>query len=176
MPLNRTQKKELTDEYKGIIDQSAGFVIFEYRGITVEEVTNLRNKIREAGGVTRVVKNRMLKRAIEDRPYPELNEHLTGPNAIIFSGDDPVAPVKNLMDFVKEHENLKIKAGVVNDTFLDAAQVEQLSKIPPKDQLYAKILGGIKAPASNILGCVKGAHQKLHGLIKALAEKIEDAA
>ena len=68
MPLNRTQKKELTDEYKGIIDQSAGFVIFEYRGITVEEVTSLRNKIREAGGITRVVKNRMLKRAIEDRP------------------------------------------------------------------------------------------------------------
>ncbi len=87
-----------------------------------------------------------------------------------------MAPVKKLVEFAKDHEAVKVKAGVVNDMYLDAAKVEELSKIPSQDQLYAKILGGIKAPASNVLGGIKGLHQKLFGLLTAYNQKMEEAA
>ncbi|RJP20943.1 MAG: 50S ribosomal protein L10 [Candidatus Omnitrophota bacterium] len=176
MSLKRTDKEKLVEEYNALLEKSSGMLIFDYRGLTVEQVTELRNNIRSAGGTMRVVKNRMMKRIVKDKPYAKIQEVLFGPSAVIFAGDDPVAPAKKLVEFAKTHEPVKIKAGVVNEAYLDAAQVDILSKIPSKEQLYAKILGGIKAPASNILGCLKGMHQKLHGLMKAYADKLEEAA
>ncbi len=176
MPLTPSQKKELTQDYLSKIDQAPGFLVFNYQGLTVKEISELRGKIREAEAAMFVVKNRMLKRAIEGKPYSELNDILVGANAVIFAGDDPVSPAKALVDFAKDHDKVEILAGVVDDAYMDAKQVEALSKIPSKDQLYANILGGVKAPASNILGCVKGLGNKLHGLMTAYVEKLEEAA
>ncbi len=176
MPIKRSDKETLVQVYTRFLDQSAGLLLFDYRGLTVGEITELRNKVRKAGGTLRVVRNRMLKRVIANKPYTEMNDLLKGPNCVIFTGPDPVSPAKALVEFAKTHEKIQIRGGAVNDSFLTAAQVDQLSKIPPIDQLYAKILGGVKAPASKILGGVKGLHNKLHGLIKAHCEKLEQAA
>ncbi len=177
MPLKREDKVKLAEEYQSSIEKSSGILLFDYRGLTVEQVSELRSNIRQAGGNMRVVKNRMMKLAIKDKPYEkEIYDFFVGPSAVIFMEDDPVAPTKQLVEFAKNHEQIKIKAGIVYDAFLNAERVDQLSKIPSQDQLYAQILGGIKAPASNILGCVKGLHQKLFGLIKAYTDKLEEAA
>lgn len=176
MPLTRGQKIQLSEDYGALVEKSSGFVVFDYRGLTVEQVTRLRNNIRKAGGTMRVVKNRMLKRAIENKPYAKIGEILFGPSAVMFAGDDPVAPTKALVDFAKDHEVINIKGGVVGDSYLNAAQIDQLSKVPPIEQLYSKILGGIKAPASNVLGGIKGLHNKIHGLINAYCQKLEEAA
>lgn len=176
MPMKRSEKHTLEQEYTQFLEKSSGILLFDYRGLTVAEISQLRSKVRKAGGTLRVVRNRMLKRAISDRPYKQMGELLKGPNCVIFSGKDPVSPAKELMEFAKTHEKVKIRGGAVNDTFLNAAQVELLSKVPPIEQLYAKILGGVKAPASKVLGGVKGLHNKLHGLLKAYCEKLEKAA
>lgn len=176
MVLKRKDKVDLSNEYGAMLDKVSGLMVFDYRGLKVSEVTELRAKVGETGASMRVVKNRMLKRAIEGRPYDGINEVLLGPSAVIFAGDDPVAPAKALVDFAKNHEAIQIKGGMVSNTYLDAKQAEELAKIPSMPVLQAKILGGIKAPASNLLGNFKGMHQKLHGLMKAYAEKLESAA
>jgi len=176
MPLRRQDKQKMVDEFKSLIDNSSGFLVFDYRGLNVSQISALRSKVRESNSTLRIIRNRMLKLAVSDQPYQEINQILTGPSAVIFAGPDPVAPAKALVDYAKDFEFVKIKGGVVNGRFMDAGQVELLSKVPPLEQLQAKILGGIKAPASNILGGIKGLSNKLHGLMKAYVEKLEQAA
>jgi large subunit ribosomal protein L10 len=178
MPLSRQGKVELGDQYKGMVENTAGLLVFTYHGLSVAKISALRTKVREAGGQMQVVKNRMLKRAVEGKDYSDqLKEYLVGPNAVIFANEeDPISPAKALVDFAKTNEAIEIKAGVVGSDFIDAKGVVELSKVPSKEELYAKILGGIKAPASGILGGVKGLHQKLHGLFTAYTEKLEKEA
>jgi len=176
MPMKRTDKEKLANEYSAILENVPGLLVFEYHRLKVGHLVELRNKIRETGSTMRVVKNSMMRRAIQGKPYSKMLDILLGPNAVIFTGPDPVAPAKELLDFIKAHDVVKIKGGMVSNAYLDAKQVEFLAKIPPKKELFAKILGGVKAPATNILGCLKGAHQKLHGLLKAYADKLESAA
>mgnify|MGYP006271234975 CR=1 FL=1 len=179
MPLRRAEKIQLTDDYQKMVEDSQALLVFDYLGLNVEQFTELRRKVRESEGNIKVVKNRMLKRAIADKPYSgPMDEHLVGPSAVLFTtGEDPVKPTKTLVDYIKDHEDLlQIKCGMFNDGYLDSAQVEELAKTPPIEQLHAKILGGIKAPASNLLGLFKGSHQKLHGLFTAYAQKLEEAS
>ncbi len=177
MTVTRSDKEKLTQLYTENLEGAAGFLLFNYHKLSVDKISALRNQIREAGGVMRVVRNRMMKRVIADRPYKEdINNLLLGPNCVIFSGDDPVAPAKILMEFAKKNDQIEIRGGVVGEDYLDAAQVAILSKTPSLNQLHSMILGSVKAPASNVLGCVKGLHNKLHGLMKAYCEKLEDAA
>ena len=176
MVLKRNEKVELSQEYAALLDKSVGLMVFEYRGLSVAQVTELRAKIRESKATMRVVKNRMLKRALEGRAYQELGSILQGPNAVIFATEDPIAPARVLMNFAKSSEWVKVKAGMIENMYLKAAQAEQLATLPSLEELHAKILGGIQAPARQILGLVKGLHQKLHGLLKAHADKLEEAA
>ncbi len=176
MPMKKADKHALADEYGELVDQSPSLLVFDYRGLTVDEISDLRNKVREAEATMRVVKNRMLKRAIDDKPYRDMQEILIGPSAVIFSGEDPVKPAKALMDFAKDHEDVKVKGGMISESFIDISGVERLSKTPSLEEIHAMILGGIKAPASNILGGIKGLHQKLFGLINAYKDKLEETA
>ena len=177
MTVTRSDKENLAQIYAGNLEGTAGFTLFNYHGLSVEAISELRNKVRETGGTIRVVRNRMMKRVIAEKPYAEdIKNLLLGPNCVIFAGDDPVTPAKALVDFAKTHEQLEIRGGVVGDDFLDASQIETLSKTPTLDQLHSMILGGVKAPASAVLGCVKGLHNKLHGLMTAYCDKLEEAA
>lgn len=176
MPLTRSEKVKLSEEYAEIFEKAAGMVVFDYRGLSVEQFSDLRNKVREAGGNIRVVKNRMLKRALTGR-LDDMQPILVGPSAVVFSGEeDPVTPTKALVDFAKDNEIVTIKCGAVGEDFLSPDQVEILARTPSLPELHAKILGGIKAPASNLLGLIKGSHQKIHGLFTAYAQKLEEAS
>lgn len=177
MPLRHNDKVKLVDDYARYIDQSSGFYVFQYLGLSVDKVTDLRNQIRKADGKMFVIKNRMLKRAIEGRSYrDDIHDLLVGPNAVVFAGEDPVASAKALVEFAKNNEVIELKTGVVGDSVMDAKKIEELSKIPSQDVLYSKILGGIKSPPSAVLGCIKGMPNKLHGLMVAYAQKLEDEA
>jgi large subunit ribosomal protein L10 len=174
--LSKSQKVDLGNEYSDVLNNSSGMMVFDYSGLSVAAFEELRNKVREKGAKMRVVKNRVLIHAINDRPYSQMNEHLEGPTCVIFAGDDPVSPAKTLLDFTKDHDFITIKCGMANDTYLNGAQAIELAKIPSQEILYAKILGGIKAPATNLLGMIKGMNNKLHGLMKAYIEKLENQA
>ncbi|WP_243292373.1 50S ribosomal protein L10 [Bacillus sp. FJAT-47783] len=144
------QKKLIVEEIAGKFRESVSTVIVDYRGLNVAEVTELRKKLREAGVEFKVYKNTLTRRAAEQAELTELNDALTGPNAIAFSVEDVVAPAKILNDFAKEHEALEIKAGVIEGNFATAEEVKAIADLPSREGLLSMLLSVLQAPMRNI--------------------------
>lgn len=155
-------KKEQVAEITDKLQRSASAIVVDYRGLKVEEVTELRKQCREKGLEYKVYKNTLTRLAAENAGMKELVGELVGPNAIVFSYDDPVAAAKVASEFAKTHKNLELKAGVVEGVLYKDAQLEEFASIPSREVLIAKLLGSFKAPISNFAY-----------LIKAIADKRE---
>lgn len=134
---------------------AASVVVVDYRGLNVAQLTELRKQLREAGVEFKVYKNTMTRRAAEKAELTELNEFLTGPNAIAFSNEDVIAPAKVLYNFAKEHEALEIKAGVLEGKFTPAEDVNAIASLPSKDGLVSMLLSVLQAPVRNFAYAVK---------------------
>lgn len=124
-------------------------ILTSYIGITVEEDTELRKKMREAGVEYKVIKNSMTSRATKALGF-DVDEYLAGPVAIAVSYDDATAPARILAEFAEKHKSIDLKAGIVQGQVFDTAKVKELSKVPPREVLIAKFLGSIKSPISNL--------------------------
>lgn len=155
-------KKEQVAEITDKLQRSASAIVVDYRGLKVEEVTELRKQCREKGLEYKVYKNTLTRLAAENAGMKELVGELVGPNAIVFSYDDPVAAAKVASEFAKTHKNLELKAGLVEGVLYKDAQLEEFASIPSREVLIAKLLGSFKAPISNFAY-----------LIKAIADKRE---
>ena len=155
-------KKEQVAEITDKLQRSASAIVVDYRGLKVEEVTELRKQCREKGLEYKVYKNTLTRLAAENAGMKELVGELVGPNAIVFSYDDPVAAAKVASEFAKTHKNLELKAGLVEGVLYKDAQLEEFASIPSREVLIAKLLGSFKAPISNFAY-----------LIKAIADKKE---
>jgi len=155
-------KKEQVAEITDKLQRSASAIVVDYRGLKVEEVTELRKQCREKGLEYKVYKNTLTRLAAENAGMKELVGELVGPNAIVFSYDDPVAAAKVASEFAKTHRNLELKAGLVEGVLYKDAQLEEFASIPSREVLIAKLLGSFKAPISNFAY-----------LIKAIADKKE---
>lgn len=142
-------KKVVVEQIKSKFADATSFILVDYRGLTVSEATELRNKYREAGVEFKVLKNTLITRAIEGLGYDDLAQYLQGPTAVAFSFDDVVAPAKVTYDFIKAMKKMEIKGGVVDGSILGKAQVEQLGQLPPRDVLIAKALGSMMAPIAS---------------------------
>lgn len=126
-------------------------ILTSYIGITVEDDTELRKKMRENGVEYKVIKNSIALRAARNAGYGDIEQYLVGPVAIAFGYDDPTAPARVLAEFAQTHKKIELKAGVVQGSVFNTAQVIELSKIPPREVLIAKLLGSFKAPLSNLV-------------------------
>lgn len=144
------KKKQLVEEIAGKFNESKSTIIVDYRGLNVAEVTELRKQLREAGIDFKVYKNTMTRRAVEQVELAELNEHLVGPNAIAFGGEDVVAPAKILNEFAKKHEALEIKAGVIEGNVASVEEVKALAELPSRDGLLSMLLSVLQAPVRNL--------------------------
>lgn len=165
------QKKQIVAELAEKLQNACAGVIVDYKGINVADDTKLRKELREAGVEYAVVKNTLLSRAAEAAGKDGLKTVLEGTTALALSNDDYVAAARILCNFAKDHENFKIKIGFTDDQILDAASVEALSKLPSREELVAKALGGLNAP---IAGFVHVLNANLRGLVcalNAIAEK-----
>tara|TARA_Y100001933_G_C18860611_1_gene505778 strand:- start:210 stop:716 length:507 start_codon:yes stop_codon:yes gene_type:complete len=149
MSSNLDRKKAIVEEIKTKFEGSQSAVVVDYRGLTVEEVTELRNKFREANVEYKVYKNNLVKIAIKDTAFEGLAADLTGPNAIAFGLEDAVAPAKIVKDFAKDHEKLELKSGVVESVYYDNAMIMEIANLPSKEELIGRFMGSIKAPVSN---------------------------
>lgn len=147
--------QEITDKFS----RAQAAILTSYIGITVEEDTELRKKMREAGVEYKVFKNTLASRAAKSLGY-DLDEYLAGPVAIAFSYDDPTAPARVLAQFADTHKAIQLKAGVVQGQIFDTAKVMELSKVPPKEVLIAKLLGSFKAPLSNFVYMLNAVKEK----------------
>ena len=126
-------------------------ILTSYIGITVEEDTALRKKMREAGVDYKVYKNTIVLRAAQEAGFGDIEKYLVGPVAIAFGYDDPTAPARVLAEFAQTCKKIELKAGIVQGQIFDTEKVIELSKIPPKEVLIAKLLGSFKAPLSNLV-------------------------
>jgi large subunit ribosomal protein L10 len=157
---NREIKEAKVSEIIEKFQKSQAAVLTSYIGITVEEDTELRKKMRESGVEYKVLKNTLTLRAAKEVGYGDIEKFLVGPVAIAFSYDDPTKPARILADFAKTHKKIELKAGVVQGQIFDTAKINELSKIPPKDVLIAKLLGSFKAPISNLAYALNAVKEK----------------
>ncbi len=163
MSKNLDVKKQVVEEIKEKFGKAQSAVIVDYRGLTVEEVTELRRMMREAGVDYKVYKNTLTRRAAEETGFEALLGDLVGPNGIAFGYDDPVIPAKVLNDFAKDHKQLELKAGLVEGQYCDVEAIKEIAQIPGKEVLLAKLLGSIKSPISNFAYLLQGIIDKNEG-------------
>jgi large subunit ribosomal protein L10 len=139
-------KQQVVTEIAEKLRDSKSTIVVDYRGLTVSEATELRKNLREAGVEFKVYKNSLTRRAAESVEMAELNEFLTGPNAIAFSNEDVIAPAKVLNDFAKDHEALEIKAGVIEGKLVSLDEVKAIATLPSREGLLSMLLSVLQAP------------------------------
>lgn len=146
-------KQGVVAEIVDKMQRAQSVVVVNYKGLTVEQATALRNKFRAAGVDYKVYKNTLVRRAAQELGKFEKfdDENLVGTNAIAFGYEDAVAPTKIIADFAKNNPKIEFKMGYVEGEYYDAAGLDALSKIPSKEELIAKLLGSFKAPVSNFV-------------------------
>ena len=128
--------------------------------LTVEEDTNLRKQLREAGVVYKVYKNTMINFAVKGTEFEELSKHLEGPTAIAISKEDATAPARILYNFSKTAPKLELKAGVVDGTYYDENGIKVIATIPSREELLSKFLGSIQSPIANFARVIKQIAEK----------------
>lgn len=168
--VDRTEKQAVVDKLHERFSRSRAAVLADYRGLTVEEVTGLRKKLRASGVDLKVVKNTLARRAAQGTPAEGLAAHLRGPMAIALSYDDPVAPARLLAEFAKGQEKVKIMGGVVEGAFLDAAGIRRVAELPGLNALRGKIAGLLSAPAGRLVGVLAAPGGQIARVLKARAE------
>ena len=154
------------------VKDAASVVLVDYRGLTVAQDTELRKQLREAGVIYKVCKNTMMKRAFEGTEFAGLEEYLEGPSALVVSKDDATAPARIICKFAKTAEALEVKAGVVEGNVYDAAGINELSKVPSREELLSKLLGSLQSPITNLARVLNQiAEQGGAGACEAAAEE-----
>jgi large subunit ribosomal protein L10 len=171
--MDRAQKKEAVAALKQTFSEANVVVITRNLGLSVAQSTQLRNKMRDAGAAYKVAKNTLALIAVDGTRYQPLSDMLTGPTALATSSD-PVAAAKAAVDFAKTNDKLEIVGGAMGDTLLDVNGVKALAELPSLDELRAKIVGLVQAPATKIAQLVNAPAGKLARVVGAYAAK--DAA
>jgi large subunit ribosomal protein L10 len=159
-------KKKIVEDLTSRLQRLTCGVVIDYRGLSMVKQSALRGKIKDQQMDYQVVKNTLLKIALHDAGINIGETDLfEGPTAVILSYDDIVAPAKVAMQARKEFDKVAVKGGFLPDALLSVEQVEKLSKVPPKEQLYAQLLGRIQAPLSGLVGVLQGT---IRGLVTTL--------
>lgn len=171
--MNRQEKAAMIGELKDVFDNAEAVVVTQYKGLSVAEMTDLRNQIRDGGASYKVTKNRLAKIALEGTSYTGLTDSFTGPTAISYSGD-PVAAAKAAVDYAKKNDKLVIVQGAMGGQVLDANGVKALAELPSLDELRSKLIGLVLAPATKVAQVTQAPASKLARVLNAYATK-EDA-
>jgi large subunit ribosomal protein L10 len=165
-------KAEAIDLLKTKIGDSKDYVFAEYRGLTVEQITDLRRKLMEKGAELHVIKNNFARIAFDELGFTKDVEPLfTGPTAVTFVSSDSNEVAKLLLDFAKEVPALKIKGALVDKGFMNEAQIAAFSKLPGRGQLIAMLMSAMNGPAQNLVYVLNALPTKLVRLLKAIEEK-----
>lgn len=169
--MDRAQKAESIETLKGVFANAGAVVVTHYLGLTVAEMNDLRGRLRKEGAGFKVVKNRLAQKALNGAG--DAAGLFTGPVGVAYA-PDPVSAAKVIAQYAKDHDKLKIVGALMGDTVLDAKGVDALAKLPSLDQLRARLVGLIQAPATRIAGVVQAPAAQLARVFCAYAAK--DAA
>ena len=170
MALNFEQKKAVVAEVAEVAKEALAAVAAEYRGLTVEEMTELRVKARESGVYVKVAKNTLVRRAVEGTEFECMQDSLSGPLLLAFSMEDPGAAARLVKDYIKSNKKLITKLVAVGGEVYDASELERLSSLPTYDQAIAMLMGVMKAPIEKYVRTLAEPHTKLVRTIAAVNE------
>ena len=170
----RTEKEKLVSSLNRAFQEAAAVVVTRQSGLTVAEMTDLRRKMRQAGGGFKVTKNRLARRALSGTKYEGLADLFTGPTAIAFSSD-PVTAAKVAVDFSKVNEKLTIAGGALGDRRLNADGVKALATLPSLDELRGRIIALVNAPATQVARVLTAPATQLARVLQAYSAKGEAA-
>ena len=168
-------KKPIVEEISSSIKDAQSVVLVDYRGLTVEQDTELRKQLREAGITYKVYKNTMMNFAFKGTDFESLTTYLTGPSALAISTEDATAPARVLCKFAKTADALEVKGGVVEGMVYDAKGIENISKIPSREELLSKLLGSIQSPITNFARVMNQLAEKGSASESAAAAPAEEA-
>ena len=148
-------KQPIVEEISANIKDAQSVVVVDYRGLTVEQDTQLRKAMREAGITYKVYKHTMIRFAAKGTAFEALEPNLEGPTALAVSKEDATAPARILAEFAKKADKLEIKGGVVEDTYYDAKGMQVIATIPSREVLLGKLLGSMQSPITNFARVIK---------------------
>ncbi|KRM18305.1 lsu ribosomal protein l10p (p0) [Ligilactobacillus hayakitensis DSM 18933 = JCM 14209] len=149
------KKAAIVDEVVAKFENASSAVVVDYRGLTVEEVTDLRKQLRESGVEMRVIKNTFLKRAAEKAGYEGLDDTFSGPTAVAFGSEDVTAAARVLVKFAEDHEALEVKGGMIEGKVVSLEEINALAKLPNREGLLSMLLSVLQAPVRNVAYAVK---------------------
>ncbi|NMB33922.1 MAG: 50S ribosomal protein L10 [Clostridium sp.] len=165
------RKKEVVQELSEKFKSAKSIVFADYRGLTVEQDTEMRAALREANIEYRVVKNTLTKLAAKANGLDELEEHFSGPTSMALSTEDVVAPAKVLAEYAKKYKNLEMKVGVIEGEIYELNQLETLATLPSREELLAMALRSLQSPIAGFVNVLNGNIRGLVVALNAIAEK-----
>lgn len=176
MPLNLEDKRAIVASVNAAASEALSAVVADYRGLTVSEMTELRQKARETGVFLKVVRNTLAKRAVVDTDYACLNDALVGPTILAFSQEDPGAAARLIKEFAKSHEALEVKALAVGGQLYDAKDIDILAKLPTRDEALSQLMSVMQAPVVKFARTVNEVPGKFVRTVAALKDKKQQEA
>lgn len=174
--MNRSEKQVVVDAMAERLGRAKACVLTNFTGLKVEQMTDLRQKLKENSLEYVVVKNTLLKRAGEGSSAALLAEQLTGPNGLAIAYEDPVALAKTLVDFAKVNPKLELRSGVLEGKLISAAQVAELAKMPSREQLLGMLLGAMNGVPRNLVSVLAAVPRSLLNALNAIKDQKAEAA
>lgn len=176
--MDRQAKAVIVEKIEGTVSRAQLLVQLDYRGLTVAEMNSLRRALGQSGGecVLMVAKNTLMRRAIAGTGFEKYGDRLTGTNALLFAFDDPISPVKALMDIAKTIPKMEIKGGVFAGKIVEAEQLKDLAKMPGKVELQGMLAGVLNAPIRNFACALAAIPRGLVNVLNAVKEQKEKQA
>ncbi|HKV09847.1 MAG TPA: 50S ribosomal protein L10 [Thermoanaerobaculia bacterium] len=174
MALTRTDKEQMLAEYEQGLAKAPHAFLLGYQGITVPQVTELRNRVRQSGGEYVVVKNTLALRAIDSQALGQLKDHFVGPTAVVFSLKDPVSVAKALTDFAKDVPAIQFKAGLVEGRAVPAEQIKDIASLPSREELIAKLLFLLQSPVIRFARVLAAVPQQFVAVLDQVRIKKEE--
>lgn len=176
MAIGLEDKKQIVSEVNEAANSAMSAVLADYRGVTVSNMTELRKTARENKVYLRVVRNTLLKRAVEDTEYECIKEVLVGPTILAFSQEDPGAAARVLKDFAKENDDFEIKALSIGGKLLDASEIDVLAKMPTYDQAVSMLMSVMLAPVTKLARTFNEVPSKVTRAVAAVRDQKQEAA
>jgi len=169
-------KQKIVDSIKEKVEKSKSVVLVEFKGLTVIQDTKLRNEFRKNDVEYKVLKNTLIKRALNDLGYTQLDDSLNKTTAVAFSYKDEVAAAKIIVENSKKFDNkISAKCGIVSGQYIDQQSIKDLAALPTKEVLIAKMLGSMNAPVTNLAGVLSATLKSLVYAVKAVHDKKAEA-
>lgn len=173
MALNLEQKKAIVAEVADVASSAHSAIAAEYRGLTVEDLTELRKEARNNGVYLRVVKNTLAKRAVADTDFECMTEGFSGPLVLAFSQEDPGAAARVIHDFVKDHDDLIVRMVSISGKLLDPSEIKTLAKMPTYEQAISILMATMKAPVQKLAVTLNEVPGKLVRTVAAIRDAKE---